>query len=414
ASGKIYDFPNDKARWKINFRNALNNLSKRFKMITDNSKNTEDPHKIYEITNTPNNSESQPTPVVQEDLDMTLGIYNSPTEYVPIEYNLMNNFMGLDLCNHPTGMFGQKILYKTSKLIVCCDLTRSPMVFLVGDRCQAEEYIHRTSAVSGCHPAAATAETHIQPLSNQPSYCKVNPVLSTPQEPNKFDLEISIHYRKKQMLKLTLNTTRFQLHFHHEDPELNAHCLCFPTTEGLLDHKQIEFTNRILTKIQRGVLLEVRDTGIYALRQDSCRVFANTGDPCVPHPEPRKLPQNTMVELLSFEKYVNELKQFKENMGGSPSYTINMCFGEMFPDGKPLEKKLIVVQVVPLICRHFHEMAQLEGASSLHSANLSLQISHNSLYDLINSAFGLPTAEEPARAAQPPLHHMEGFLSPCL
>lgn len=88
-----------------------------------------------------------------------------------------------------------------------------------------------------------------------------------------------------------------------------------------------------------------------------------------------------MVELLSFEKYVNgrcdkpvtthllsalvskqhwaapvelmvervplasELKRFKENIGGSPSYTINMCFGEMFPDGKPLEKKLIVVQV---------------------------------------------------------------------
>lgn len=129
----------------------------------------------------------------------------------------------------------------------------------------------------------------------------------------------------------------------------------------------------------------------------------------------------------------SELRQFKENNGGSPEYAINMCFGEKFPDGKPLEKKLIVVkvtltslalkmqsrvgliskskhvslQVVPLICRHFHEMAQMEGASSLHSANVSLQISHNSLFDLINSVFGVPMAElEPAQPAIPFLPQM--------
>lgn len=52
ASGKINEFPNDKARWKTNFRCALNNLSVRFKMIEDNSKNSDDPHKIYQIINT--------------------------------------------------------------------------------------------------------------------------------------------------------------------------------------------------------------------------------------------------------------------------------------------------------------------------------------------------------------------------
>lgn len=52
ASGKINDFPNDKARWKTNFRSALNNLSERFKMVQDNSKNSDDPHKIYQIINT--------------------------------------------------------------------------------------------------------------------------------------------------------------------------------------------------------------------------------------------------------------------------------------------------------------------------------------------------------------------------
>lgn len=124
--------------------------------------------------------------------------------------------------------------------------------------------------------------------------------------------------------------------------------------------------------------------------------------------------------------FSSELKEFKENRGRSPAYTINMCFGEKFPDGKPLEKKLIVVkvssfcaplcltvkdsnpslcfctpppQVVPLICRHFHEMAQMEGASSLNS--VSLQISQTSLYDLINAVFGPPAAEESSSPPEP-------------
>ncbi|XP_074488361.1 interferon regulatory factor 7 [Sebastes fasciatus] len=374
ASGKIYDFPTDKARWKTNFRCALNNLSVRFKMVEDNSKNSDDPHKIYQIINTEYNYERLPTQASQEDSDMSQDIYSVPTECFPSgnELNLLNNFMALDLGNQPQE-----------------------------EQLWVDDYGQHNPAVPGSYPVAA--ENHQELLSDQPAYCEVNPppVLSSPMQPSIYDLEISIHYRKKEMLKTTYTTALLQLHYHQEAPELNAHHLCFPSTDGLLDQKQIEYTNRILNSIQRGLLLEVRETGIYAWRQDRCHVFASTSDPSLAHPDPTKLPQNTMVELLSFENYVNELRHFKESNGASPNYSINMCFGEKFPDGKPLEKKLIVVKVVPLICRHFHEMAQMEGASSLHSANVSLQISQNSLFDLISSIFSLPIVEEPARAAAP-------------
>ncbi|XP_070762839.1 interferon regulatory factor 7 [Enoplosus armatus] len=363
ASGKINEFPTDKARWKTNFRCAMNNLSKRFKMIKDNSKNSDDPHKIYEIINTEHNYE-------EEDSNMAAVIYHVPSGN---ELNLPDNFKALDLDDLEEQMW--------------------------------PDYGQPDPAVPGSYPVAA--ENNPQLIPDQPSNYEVPPpALSSSQPPSIYDLEITIHYRKKEMLKTTFNTARLQLHYHHEAPELDACHLCFPSTDGLLDHKQIDFTNRILNSIQKGLLLEVRETGIYAWRQDRCHVFASTSDPSVAHPEPRKLPQNTMVELLSFEKYVNELKQFRENNGGSPDYAINMCFGEKFPDGKPLEKKLIVVKVVPLICRYLHEIAQMEGASSLHSANVSLQISHNSLYDLISSAFSLPTAYEPARADAPFLHQI--------
>ncbi|KAM3609404.1 uncharacterized protein V6R79_014217 [Siganus canaliculatus] len=354
ASGKIHEFPNDKARWKTNFRCALNNLSVRFKMVQDNSKNSDDPHKIYEIINTEYNYESAAQQDLKEDHDM---VYISPAE---VQYNLLNSFNVLDIADHPTD-----------------------------EQLLAENYVEHNPAAPGNYPGVA--EIHPQQIPDHPSYYEMP---SAPLQPSIYDLEVSIHYRKKEMLKKTLYAPRLQLHYQSEAPELNAHHLCFPSTESLLDHKQIDYTNRILNSIQRGLLLEVQDTGIYAWRQDRCHVFASTSDPSVAHPDPRKLPQNTKVELFSFEKYVNELRQFKENNGGSPNYVINMCFGEKFPDGKALEKKLIVVKVVPLICRHFHEMAQMEGASSLHSANVSLQISHNSLFDLIQSVFGVPTADQ--------------------
>lgn len=82
-------------------------------------------------------------------------------------------------------------------------------------------------------------------------------------------------------------------------------CFCIEILLTRIFSYQIEYTNRILNSIQKGLLLEVRDTGICAWRQDRCHVFASTSDPNVAHPDPKKLPQNTLVELLSFDKYVD-------------------------------------------------------------------------------------------------------------
>ncbi|XP_054632563.1 interferon regulatory factor 7 isoform X2 [Dunckerocampus dactyliophorus] len=357
VSGKINEFPNNKARWKTNFRCNLNNLQC-FKMIEDNSQKSQNPHKIYEIINS---NESTPTQDQREDL------YRAPPEQ-----QFANNSMTVEPCSHPT------------------------------------EYVQQHPTVQGNISVAAIAEkpTHVLPI--YPDRTQYRSI----------DLEVSIHYRNRQMLKMTVNTASLQLHhLHlHQAPE-DYFPLRFPTTEGLLDHKQIQYTNSILNSIQRGLLLEVLESGIYATRQDSCRVFASTDNPSMALAQPRKLPQNTMVELFSFQKFFHELKQYRENNGSSPNYTITMCFGEAFPDGKPLEKKLIVVQVrcetthhvfssryktslpaptqvVPLILQNYHEMAQRGGASSLNSANVSLQFSNScSLADFIASHFSPPPTE---------------------
>ncbi|KTG35115.1 hypothetical protein cypCar_00007337 [Cyprinus carpio] len=262
VSGKINEHPNDKAKWKTNFRCALYSL-KNFEMLEDHSKDPDDQHKVYRI---------------------------------------------------------------------------------------------------------------IRPQRQQ---CNLTTL---------WDLEISINYRKTEVLKTRLCSPLIQFHYQCNPSELRGEPIRFPSTEGLIDQKQIQFTKRILDSIQRGLQLEVDQYGIYGFRQDQCKVFVSTSDPSeIQNPEPRKLHQNTREQLLSFEKYTRDLMDFKENRRGSPDYTIYLCFGEKLPDGKPLEKKLITVKVVPLICRELHERAQMEGASSLLNENVSLQISHNSLFDLINS-----------------------------
>lgn len=128
----------------------------------------------------------------------------------------------------------------------------------------------------------------------------------SPEFPAIETLEITIQYRSREVLRTTVSSPRVQLHYLTVDPSLHAHPVCFPGTEQLLDHKQIEYTQRILTSIQRGLLLEVRETGVYAVRQDKCHVFASTSSSSeAHHPHPTKLPQKQGVELLSFEKYLN-------------------------------------------------------------------------------------------------------------
>ncbi|XP_033824596.1 interferon regulatory factor 7 isoform X1 [Periophthalmus magnuspinnatus] len=352
ASGKISDFPKDKARWKTNFRCALNNLHERFKLIADNSKNTDDPHKIYEII-IPESLQMQSS---QEDYDPD--IYSSPTEYFPsgCDLNLLNTFNELDISSNMTEQ-------------------------------------SNPAAVPN-YPGVLAPANNIE-IIPEPNIYYEPPPTHPPQVPTINDLEISIFYRKREMLKTIVTCQHLQLHYPQETQEPSVHALCFPSTDGLTDHKQIHYTNRILDSIQRGLTLKVQEDGIYAYRHDRCHVFASTSDQTVAHPNPQKLPLNTMTQLLSFGNYLNELKNFEDNSGRSPEYTIYMCFGEKFPDGKPLDRKLIVVKVVPLACRYFHEQAQLKGASSLHSSNISLQTSYNSLMELINTYIGLPTAEEP-------------------
>lgn len=131
--------------------------------------------------------------------------------------------------------------------------------------------------------------------------------------PALWDLEISISYRKTEVLKTRLCSPFIQFHYQCDPSELRGQPIRFPSTEGLTDQKQIEYTNRILDSIQRGLLLEVDQYGIYGFRQDDCKVFVSTSDLSeIQSPEARKLDRNTRELLLSFDEYLRGMNDEKE------------------------------------------------------------------------------------------------------
>ncbi|XP_066557173.1 interferon regulatory factor 7 [Amia ocellicauda] len=369
VSGKIDEYPNDKAKWKTNFRCALHSL-KHFRKIQDYSKDSENPHKVYQVETVMQKHYSEQL-ICTEPIQ---NIYQTPASPEIISENMQqdssSNLLTMNLRNQLPGhvQWEQPI----SGMMTVDYPTYETMMI--------DPYLNSQSGIPDTVP--------------EQSYVAVNQPAGNHQHfPTEYDLEITIWYRRKTVLTTQVHSPKVQLHYHNEDHALGAtQAICFPDADQLIDHLQIDFTNRILNSIKRGLLLEVKQTGIYGTRQDMCHVYATTSDPALcTNVEPNKLPQNKEVELLNFHKYIAELKEFKENKRGSPDYAIYLCFGEKFPDGKPREKKLIVVKVVPLILRHCHELAQIQGASSLHSDNISLQISQNSLFDFISSVMDLPT-----------------------
>ncbi|XP_054848418.1 LOW QUALITY PROTEIN: interferon regulatory factor 3 [Eublepharis macularius] len=363
------------SEWKRNFRSALNRKPE-INLIADNSTDSEDPHKVFEIQqpDVPGDHVQAMSGDVLENLGKC---GDSPPSCQ--DDSLENVLKTLVLSSSKEVPGAENPAYCVGLSPSGLDLV-SPTVPMI----PLEPALEANEFVPGAENAASCVNLPPSGLDQAPPTASMIPleqmmvtnVLET-------DFEVRVYYRGRLVFNDTFSNVK-GLCFVPPGcpvpyPDLAA--VVLPDTAILNDQRQAAYTSRLLRGVAPGVLLRIEGPLLCGSRLGSCHVFWSQSETPTDQTRCGGLPKKQFSCLYSLQQFVQELIGYLEGSRGSPDYTLWLCFGEEWPDSSCLwKKKLILVQVIPKVFEMLHELSKASGASSLNCAEPDLRIS-DSLQD---------------------------------
>ncbi|XP_074741211.1 interferon regulatory factor 7 isoform X2 [Strix uralensis] len=438
ASGRYEACPEDPAKWKTNFRCALRS-TRMFVLLDDRSKCGDDPHKVFAIVpDAPWHGEegdfSSPDPAVDQQLlhqqpQLQLeprGVAPEtapPGSTVPPQSPMLEDLEALqwvlqqcdisprdlgpshppwapagdthhqDTLLQPHPEPRQNSCLPPSAFQQWVPTVEQPPLGAYGPLDPV--LLGERGAMAGpCPPPEVTVPVP-SPAEAMLFTPTTSPVLPPPPPPVEENtdgiipiLDVSIYYRGKLFHQEEVGGRQCLLAYQPSDPavaERPGRLVRFPSPAEMADSKQRRFTEELLGSA--GLQLEQRARKLFATRLKKCKVFWALSQQLedVGGPPPNLLFRDQETPIFDFNEFCTELRDFRNGQRQrSPDFTIYLCFGQSFAKAKPKESKLILVKLVPKFCEYWYEQVLREGASSLDSGTVSLQLSDSfSLFELI-------------------------------
>ncbi|XP_043364326.1 interferon regulatory factor 4 isoform X2 [Dermochelys coriacea] len=179
-------------------------------------------------------------------------------------------------------------------------------------------------------------------------------------------LHICLYYREILVKEMTTSSPEGCRISHAQNYEVSSlDQVIFPYPEDNGQRKNIE---KLLSHLERGVILWMAPDGLYAKRLCQSRIYWD-GPLALCSDRPNKLEREQTCKLFDTQQFLAELQAFAHHGRPLPRFQVALCFGEEFPDPQR-QRKLITAHVEPMFARQLYYFAQQNSGHFLRGYDL--------------------------------------------